>query len=282
MLPVVPDPAHIFGSEMRVQASAVHDNEFETQTRPLLIEVHGADSRRATWVLKRRSKLGSVQSCIELVAARLATRLGIRVPTYGVIDVQQDLVDLLPAKSRARLQSEIGENFGTLFLEGYVDLYSADQVQRTHLPDAPCIYTFDVACDNADRTDTPRGGAVRSNLIYGREGLVAIDHQQTFSWYFLLGQPAPRWTQSIRTSVEAEHFLRSVIHGVPTESLVAMRERLASIQEREIEQMTSELPVSWLNDGGERCVASIREYLLDVKSKADEVFFLCQPERSNG
>lgn len=244
--------------------------EYSTQTRPLLVEAERPHEGRSTWVMKRRSVLGGVGSAVELMAARLARAIGVRVPDFAVIEVRPSDVEGLSGANRARIEREVGMNFGSLFLKGYVDVHSPGDVGLKHKEQAESVFAFDVACDNADRTDQQRAGSVRSNLLIGDEGLVAIDHQNTFAWYFLIGGQ-PTWTRLITTRAYQEHFLRSLI-SVPCASLGTMREVLVNLDGASLDRITGGLPDEWLADGAERCAERVRTFLEDVIRKADDLF----------
>lgn len=245
--------------------------EWETQVRPFLVSVTNASAKRSIWVMKPRSRLGCVGSCIELISARFARLLGVKVPPFGVIDVVQEDLVLLDRRTTARLNGEIGPNFGTLMLDGYDDLHDPKAVPQEHWDDASSIFSLDVMGDNSDRTDDSSRGFVRSNILIGDRGLFAIDHQQMFSWYFLIPQAGPVWRDSMVIRAKADHFLRTLIKASSSTRRAEIKARLLGSDEDRVRALTDNLPPSWLDQGGETCVQQIALFLEDVRQKADSI-----------
>jgi hypothetical protein len=250
---------------------AIVGTEFPTQVRPFLVEARSPDGKRSPWVLKPRSRLGCPGSCIELAAARFAHLLGVKVPEAAVIDVRESDVRLLGSMARDQLLSTVGPNFGSKYLEGLDDLKRPNDVAPRWKDDASSIYGFDVACDNADRTDSAERGFVRSNVLLGDDGLWAIDHQYAFAWYVQIPRGGPVWREEMAARARAEHFLRTVVVPRGSSAWQAMRYRLEAITPEQIANVTANMPAAWLQEGGQQCLSEIETFLRDVVTRSGEV-----------
>jgi hypothetical protein len=180
------------------------------------------------------------------------------VPQFGVIHVSDDFVRKLPAEARSRLASEIGPNFGSLFLAGHDDIKNPQGLPPAETNEAAGVFSCDVAIDNPDRRDG------KSNLLLGDGGVVAIDHQSAFSWYLDILKPGPNWTQSMLARAVAKHFLRTIVTRCGA-TLREMTEKLSSASDLDWSKLTQAIPQRWLTDGGSALIVELDQFLVDLR-----------------
>ena len=108
--------------------------------------------------------------------------------------------------------------------------------------------------------------------MIGDDGLLAIDHQHTFTWYLSIPRQGPSWRPEMATRAHHDHFLRTLFAAAETGASNPTRQRLVELSAAELAALTDDLPPSWLSDGGAECVADVRVFLADVQNKATEVF----------
>lgn len=255
-----------------LRCTGLADVEFpETQVRPFCVSAISPDGEENQWLMKPRSRLTATGSCLELIAARFARLLGVPVPDFGIIEVRGESLSRMPPVMQAKLAPEVGPNFGSRFLRGFIDPLRPQDVPASCRDAAARIYALDVASDNADRMDQGIGGRVRSNLLVGNGELYAIDHQNTFAWYFLIGQAGPQWNPEMERRARREHFLRTVIAIAPGVTLQDARNRLRHASATDVAALTEAIPAAWMPEAG-GCVAKVGEFLQDVRRRADEIF----------
>ena len=241
-------------------AALVPLEPFNTQVRPFLIDARSPSGERQRWVLKPYSRLGAVGSVCELVAARYYRMVGLRVPPFGIINVSDSLVRKLPPEARARLATDIGPNFGSMFLPGHDDIKAPQDVPSQEIEEAAGVFSCDVALDNPDRRDG------KSNLLLGDDGVVAIDHQSAFSWYLDVLKPGPTWEQGMLARATARHFLRSLVTRCGA-TLQDMTAKLGATPGTAWTELTANVPQRWLADGGAALILEVDQFLADLRQQ---------------
>lgn len=118
----------------------------------------------------------------ELVAAGLASPLGVAIPPYAVLTVPDELLELCEAVGDPD-HAEFAESFrrrgglcfGSRYLNGAVEKWQ--EAMRHRIPDAEAflgrLLVFDAFIENGDRS-----AAHNPNLLATGGGLFAIDHGQ--------------------------------------------------------------------------------------------------------
>jgi HipA-like protein len=249
----------------------VHPREpFDSRVRPFLVGARAPDNTYADWVLKPVSKMGQHDSIVELVAARFARLVGIPVPDAAVIDVEASFVAKLQPRARKLLSANVGPNFGSRYLPGFNDVAMPAQVPLRERRTCGQFMCLDAVIDNPDRRDAQ--GQVKSNLLLGDTGLVGIDHQSAFSWFFDALQPGPVWKETILGRILTSHFVRTVLLCGPG-ALQALGTRIRTLTKEQIAQTADNLPAAWLQAVGPGLVPKIEAFLIDACSQVDTVVF---------
>ena len=239
---------------------------YDSRVRPFLVGARAPDGTYADWVLKPVSKMGAHDSIVELVVARFARLIGIPVPDAAVINVEASLVSKLQPKARALLLPNIGPNFGSRFIPGYYDVAVPADVPIRDRRTCGQFMCLDATIDNPDRRD--HQGQVKSNLLRGDRGLLGIDHQSAFSWYFDVLQPGPVWTSTILGRVLTSHFLRTVLFSGQG-SLQALGSRIQALTKQQLSETTDNLPVEWTKPPVDPMLTpKILGFLIDACSQA--------------
>jgi hypothetical protein len=156
---------------MTVQIVEIMGRSAQGMTRPFICR--GDDDH--IYFVKGRGAGRRSQIC-EWIAGQLATRLGLPIAPFEVVEVSEELLTLASAETRTDLG--VGPAFGSrksLVVElsiSHID-HVPDEIQRD-------VLLFDWWVRNADRVLTESGG--NPNLFWSIESqrLVVIDHNQAF------------------------------------------------------------------------------------------------------
>jgi len=247
--------------------SQVHPAEpYNSRVRPFLVGARAPDGTYGDWVLKPVSKMGGHDSIVELVVARFARLIGIPVPNAAVINVEPSFVARLRPKARALLGPNIGPNFGSRFVPGYHDVAVPAEVSLRDRRTCGQFMCLDAIIDNPDRRDYQ--GQVKSNLLRGDRGLLGIDHQSAFSWYYDALQPGPIWSATILGRVLTSHFLRTVLISGPG-ALEVLANRIQALTRQQLQETTDSLPADWTKPPVDPMLApKVLGYLIDACSQA--------------
>lgn len=114
----------------------------------------------------------------EYIAASLGSRLGIRIPPFSLVDVDELLIRYHP--ERSNLSSTLGSGLG--FGSEYIELpfvIRASEIDMIDPQDRCSILLFDWLVCNTDRTDG------NTNLLRANDGTIrVIDHNLSFQQDF--------------------------------------------------------------------------------------------------
>lgn len=206
-------PARVVAQEFRGQTKG-------GRTQPLRLGCTGSDGSWSEYVVKLREPGvhdGTPYGlCLvrEFVGSALARFLGLDVPPYAIVEIDDDFVASvghLPEASRLALNR--GANFGSLFVEGALE----DAMAPT--PDLwSRVIGFDAMSFNADRK------VANPNVLWTGNTLYIIDH----------GLVAPLWTFG------ADGTNASTLYGLVNIRLHASAQRLAKSG-----QSYNEIPDRW-------------------------------------
>jgi hypothetical protein len=236
-----------------------------TNNQPVLVTAVGPGDERGQWVLKPLERLGGTNSIKEMIGARFARWLGIPVPDHEVLEVTASVVDRLDSAIALRLRRSLGPNFGSRFVDGFMELERPNAVPQSARATAVDIFALDVITDHTDRNTG------RSNVLIGNGALIAIDHEHTFSFLGLIGGPGPYWLADILHRLLVQHFFAERYPYWRTAALDHLRTRLDNLDAAEIDALTADMPPEWLVGAGAQCLGEIRAFLADVAAKRTEV-----------
>lgn len=155
-------------------------------TRPCVFTCKDAtDQIVGDFVVKFRSEVRGQETGLlfEFLAAQLALRLGIPMPSPALIELDSLLADATPDIAIAgRIRASMGLNFGTCFLApGYVTWRKNDSVPLSLHQTAIEIMAFDAVIDNADRRQE------KPNLLWKDDEMFVFDHEVAFAFTRLIG-----------------------------------------------------------------------------------------------
>lgn len=134
---------------------------------------------------------GSTSLACELICSILARALGLPVPDYAIVDVRPRFWEYLKGeKTREIFRKNVGENFGTLYHEGFLLWNQADYntKDKSILELCENVLSFDSAVYNPDREQD------RPNLLISGQEMLLIDHS--------LALPAHKWNDGASPILE--------------------------------------------------------------------------------
>lgn len=205
------------------------------------------------YVLKfRGAGQGAKAIVAELIAAGLATALGLPVPPYAVLELEKGFGEAEPdPEIQDLLRGSIGLNFGLGYLPGalgYDPVADEDMVAEELASD---IVWFDAYISNVDRT-------VRNpNLLIWRDKLWLIDHGASLYFHHTGGD----WTQ--RAADRFTYIEKHILLARAT-MLEASDARLSALLTKEvIEAVVADVPDEWLDEEPETQRRAYVRYLVD-------------------
>jgi hypothetical protein len=213
--------------------------------------VHTQDG--GEYVLKFRGAGQGPKSLVaELIAAGLATALGLPVPAYAIVEVEAGFGEAEPnPEIQDLLRGSVGLNFGIAYLAGalgYDPVADRDLVDNDMAAD---IVWFDALISNVDRT------AGNPNLLLWRDRLWLIDHGASLYLHHGGGD----WTRRARErfGLISKHILLGQAND-----LTAADDRLRPLLgEEAIERVVGAIPDEWLEAEPEKERRDYVQYLLD-------------------
>lgn len=241
----------------RVTAVRYVDEMLNGTTRPCLVTCSQPDGSKDDYVMKMRADVRASGLAFEYIAACLALRLQIEIPSPVLIDLPFD-VALAQAHDPAlcdRLIRSVGLNFGTRYLTGLTDWAPDKRVNMNIAQKASDVIAFDALIDNADRRRN------KPNVLVGSDRVVVIDHEVAFGFLRLIIKPTT-WVE--RLLFLREHPFFNGIRG-HLQNLAGFKERLLALQESEIDAICGSVPHEFQR---EHC-GRIAEHLKEVRSDVD-------------
>jgi hypothetical protein len=173
----------------------------------------------------------------ELVSARLASLIGVPVPSCGIVEVTNSFVNAEPTLSGL----EAGLCFGSEYHKA-VDVSGPSEIwMASNREELAGIVLFDSWCNNVDRAHNP------GNLILtaGEQRILAIDHGFCFGYQWdkhinEIGQPVSIICRSdFREFVALKHFDPFI-------------ERIKGVTEAELHHIVDQVPREWQVSCSER------------------------------
>ena len=194
-------------------------------TRPFRVR---ADDGNLYWI-KGCGGWNRKDLCFELLAARIATELGLPVAGFEILGVPQAILEFCVMPGIKDLQA--GPAFGSLHVD---DAVSLPPVAVKKVPEELRwkILLFDWWIQNEDRTLGRAGGNV--NLLWNAEDnqLTVIDHNIAFDNEFS------------ESKFFKNHVFRKERGQIPTEFLLEQQEVFAKLTAR-FSEFTDDFPEEW-------------------------------------
>lgn len=170
MLPLAP-PLRLHAIELRGELAG-------GLTRPVLAIAQDDNDLEFQVVLKARvpdmkeGHMGATSLASELICSVLGRALGLRVPDYAIVTVSPEFVDPIEnPRVKGLLAANLGDNFGSIYHEGYVLWNPEDQAHIERALDTlEDVITFDSSVINGDRRRE------KPNLLWNGSEFLAIDH----------------------------------------------------------------------------------------------------------
>lgn len=231
------------------------------RTRPILIEAVESDGTHRQLVAKltgRQFDKGALTR--ELVAANLASRLGLETPLPFLLHLPEDFKKMgLPPHVEAAIEGGYFPTFATEYLPKLVAFVPDRKLHEMHLQKAAEVFTFDALIVNRDRSED---GNVNCLTDSGR--FVLIDHETALD------------AQLIGSSIYIEPWkagslapMRDMVKHIFYDSLVgedfdfaAIRKKWMKVSARDIGVALHDVPRGWR--GAERGDVAIHKYLSDL------------------
>jgi hypothetical protein len=156
---------------------------------PLLLLCESADGQASEIVVKISAGCdeGVINLAREMVAACLATDLGLPIPPPYVIDFAPEFTSAITdSDQRNRVQNSSPVAFGSHHITGQYSAWMRGQrLSHVMIPSAAAILVFDGIIQNPDRrADNP-------NCLTRGDEIRIFDHEMTFTHKLVLGWLAP-------------------------------------------------------------------------------------------
>ncbi|CNG80298.1 HipA family kinase [Yersinia frederiksenii] len=145
----------------------------EGSTRPFLCKCEDGE----LYVVKGMPNLPRKELMAEWIAGCLAKALGLSIPDFKIVEVDQSLVEFVPD-----LKGELspGYAFATKFISGAGAITLQQAHSSVETPHQKRIYLFDRWIKNSDRTLSARGGNINIIFDYFNSRHYLIDHNLAF------------------------------------------------------------------------------------------------------
>jgi hypothetical protein len=268
---------------MRLRAFEYRGRMKGGRSRPMLVACIDEKGREHKVVLKVREasaagcSWGAASLGCELVCAIIARMAGITVPDYAVVTVDDEMGfvrNVHDKEARRDLGHNIGENFGSKYLEDHANYVPELQVGSVVRSRLETVMAFDAYVLNNDRK------AEKPNLLVRGDRVVLIDHSLCFPH---LNSPdiVKPWTEWLPDRSVQNHCAYRKLHGFDPrfESFVEfLNEELTDDDCRKIIDL---VPDAWQRSGS-RDKNSILRYLLRrsapfLSEGVGRLVRICQP-----
>lgn len=236
------------------------------RTGALLLGCEDSKSEAHEVVVKLRGREMTPKSQIaELIAALLASDLGLDVPTPAIVDVPIGFEAIVSDPvSAAAVKASPGPNFGSLHLGTSFTGWPNDRTPIGPARDqAAAIFAFDALVQNVDRR------AANPNLWARSEIIGIFDHEQAFAFLYLtiLDDPPRPWVVADQAHgfrfLEQHVFYPALRGGVV--DLESFEERLAQLTQAKIASYMKVVPKEW-RQGHDLC-EKIAAYLGEARKE---------------
>jgi len=232
-----------------IEALSPHESFDTGANRPLLITGVDAYGNKGDYVVKfRAAERMSAEACMrELLAAFIASQMGIRVIHPVIVNVSAEFVDLLKDSNAWQFASKsLGYNFGSGYIKKHATIIPIQELNAQQLHFAQTIFAFDVTIQNPDRTKE------KPNMLTDGNEIVIYDHELAFSFVMDILPNAKAW-ELRPTDLEwiNRHCLLPKIKGEEYD-FEEFSSRFNNLDENFWEIAKSLIPKEWLSDQFDR------------------------------
>ena len=196
-------------------------------SRPFFVR---ADDGNFYWIKGCGTGWSRNELCFELLAARLATDLGLPVAGYDILNVPKALLEFCPVPDIRDLSE--GPAFGSLHVEGSVSL-PPTEILSVPREIRQKILLFDWWIQNEDRILGENGGNVNLLWTPPEKKLTIIDHNNAFDSTFN------------ESNFFQHHVFREERNRIPAPFLLEQQEQFANMANR-LEEFTRDFPEEWV------------------------------------
>lgn len=232
------------------------------RTRPLLLGCENNVGDTFEIVVKFRGReMGEKSQIAELITARLADDLGLRVPQVAIVNVPVGFETTFPEKDLMKLvKGSPGLNFGSVHLgPGFTTWPPGRNPVGIQRDQAAEIFAFDTLIQNPDRR------AVNPNLWARSDRLGVYDHEQAFSFLsvpIIGGAPKP-WipaSQGNNLRFLEQHIFYGSLRGGRLD-FGPFKEKLGAMTDGQFQGHAESVPTEWRagNDFSEQITGYLRE-----------------------
>ena len=247
-----------------ISAISIKDKFENSQNEPFFIK--GVDQNTGKsdhYVLKPTigSRMYAGASMRELIASLIAIELELIVPEPVIVNISLELAELYKNhKFYKILSSNIGKNFGTLYLEDNTTWLDSYYQNKLFFPTIQSIFIFDVFIDNTDRNNTKPNVLVKDDKIH------MIDHEIAFSFAHLIlyDNPTPWLLTENDCALSRLHLFYNFLKGgiFCSENLI---KKMANLDVEFWNAVEFYLPNDWKHEK----YITIRNYLLNRITRLD-------------
>jgi hypothetical protein len=199
---------------------------------------------------------------IEVIAACLAGDLGLPIPKPFVVELPVEWSSILPEGYRP-VVGDASLAFGSRLVSGQWPHWSAtSKLSEGMVQSAASIFAFDALIDNVDRRDTNPNCLVRGDQIR------IFDHEM--AWTQKLFASKPWQLGSLGDFANpGNHIFRNELLSCVID-FEAIKENWSNLQDAQIADYGSAVPVEWANDQG--TLTRVLTEISEVRDNIDACF----------
>lgn len=244
----------------RIEAVQYIRDAASGRTRPIIAAAEDPAGNVIEVVLKFASScdMGTNSLAVEVVAACLAGRLGLPIPTPFLVEISSIWRDSLPPAVRARLSEFDNLAFGSKLLYPQWPAWTAsNRLTPTMIQVAAEVLAFDGFIENTDRRDS------NPNCLVNGEQIRIFDHELAFP-RSLFG-PKPWAIGGLQPFTQPGHhiFRRELV--AKDIDYATITEKWSSLQDEEIDEYGAAVPAEW------RDVAFLNDILNKIRQARDNI-----------
>jgi hypothetical protein len=255
----------------RVTAIEHHSLITSGKTRPSRIVCERPDGTTVEVVAKFSAGCEEREAGLarEVIAACLASDLGLPLPEPFLVDVPREWADHVPDPAqRARIKASSPVAFGSRQITGgYAVWHNEMRINEAMLPVAAAIFTFDPIIQNVDRrTDNP-------NCIVKGDQIRIFDHELAFTHGVVIGWKPP-WALGGLKPLETPgfHIFKTGLVGRAID-FGPIRTAWTGLRDDRIAEYEMVLPTDWAGTAGavNAALALIRDARNNIEACLAEV-----------
>lgn len=230
-----------------------------SRTKPCIVYCENNEGDEMEFVIKMIAggETGIRGLVAEIIAARLANALDLRIPEPCLLEITPQFAATVPNPQIAEIMKRsIGWNFGSKKLPpGYSDVPPGRPLLLSFRATATEIFAFDGMIQNPDRRVS------NPNCLTNGSELVILDHEMGFSFLLDILPQKPPWDGGNLS------YLKKHLFFEPLRQTPVILDRLAgaveALQDEDLAAYSDAVPQEWV--GGKDAADRILEYLLPLK-----------------